>query len=1120
MTGDITLLMTKGIGWRAEPDMTVDVSTPLVSALTYVNMRLSVFPLAVRDKKPPKLFKWDSFQHTLPTEEQVNSLFRASDANIAIATGAVSCLIGFDIDGDRGKSHADDVIQNKIRRDTREAMADTLWVETGGGGLHIWIRYNPDEFAEGESAAREIKSAVLWRGTDGHSEIRLKGNGGYVVAPPSVHPTGSKYRFIKGNMIAKLSKNQILDLIRCFRQIDGVRRSNVQREQEKKEDIVPLPALTELDDERVMDIVVILRPYYLKGRRHDFVLFLSGWLRKEGIAIESARKIVEGLAEGDEELHDRLATLQDTYSKESLDEVKGYQGLLEILQTQLGSADTADQILKEAKSVFPENRLDDNSDDNSASSAMQGDRDGDENDEDDRNTKAKKALQHTQSHSKELFLNEFGRAFAAMYVDDHTEIHPMDERRFRNWISSVYYREEDDLLAEEDIKKVVRILEAQAEFDSDVPRHRLDVRVRGCNKEKEHKFETNRDYYDGYEQGDEDEDVEDFDEIYYDLTNRKWEAVRITAEGWKIVKNPPILFRRYGGERAQPHPDRNYDKDVLNQFISLLNVRSDDHKLLLKGLLPSLLWPNTTPKPVLMEPAAHGSGKTTMFELIKDSIDPNTTKTASIPKELFNLKQYLAHNYMSFFDNVSYLSDEQSDTLCRAVTGSGDMKRKLYENDEDIIYNYRRIIGLNGINNAATRPDLLDRGIIIELEKIERKDRKLLRAIKREYNKLKPKLLAFYLDIIVKVLKERQQWRGIDEDFFGLKQLIMDNGGLPRLADWVILAEQIAAKVAQKQGETYEKGEFLRAFDRNLKVLNVEAIKESLVAEALITFMTDMEIFKKGVNRDKYGDAYSHWEGSSTLLLADLNRFIDTHPTVKISTKSKTWPQSSAVLGKEIRRLSLNLAALGIIIQSKRTESNVIYQITKMATLPTVSTSGVKTRSDDGQNPVDSDVGKPTAVPTGDNGQDCAQNNVGCRDVGTVETITNSEDNKDKNGNNDGNGGASGSSGDIFRLPLDGGGNSTTTVPLLDGKDYVAFDLEWINEGDSDTVNRTIHTAAFVDNRGNQKVLHISDFGDFEPALLQAITDEILKYPASMGWYTAGISKGTRNHLGGGVSTA
>jgi hypothetical protein len=37
------------------------------------------------------------------------------------------------------------------------------------------------------------------------------------------------------------------------------------------------------------------------------ILFLSGWLRKEGIVIESARKIVEGLADDGDKLYDRQA---------------------------------------------------------------------------------------------------------------------------------------------------------------------------------------------------------------------------------------------------------------------------------------------------------------------------------------------------------------------------------------------------------------------------------------------------------------------------------------------------------------------------------------------------------------------------------------------------------------------------------------------------------------------------------------------------------------------------------------------------------------------------------------------------------------------------------------------
>ncbi len=86
-------------------------------------------------------------------------------------------------------------------------------------------------------------------------------------------------------------------------------------------------------------------------------------------------------------------------------------------------------------------------------------------------------------------------------------------------------------------------------------------------------------------------------------------------------------------------------------------------------------------------------------------------------------------------------------------------------------------------------------------------------------------------------------------------------------------------------------------------------------------------------------------------------------------------------------------------------------------------------------------------------------------------------------------------------------------------ENYVAFDLEW---KESDTGDRSIYAAAFVDNHGNRKVFHISDFANSEPDLLRAITNEILKYPASIGWYTTGVAKKmSSNHKGtGGVSAA
>ena len=108
----------------------------------------------------------------------------------------------------------------------------------------------------------------------------------------------------------------------------------------------------------------------------------------------------------------------------------------------------------------------------------------------------------------------------------------------------------------------------------------------------------------------------------------------------------------------------------------------------------------------------------------------------------------------------------------------------------------------------------------------------------------------------------------------------------------------------------------------------------------------------------------------------------------------------------------------------------------------------------------------------------------------------------------------------VEKLRNSNNNNHHDSSPL---QDYVAFDLEWTNNNDDNGIgSRTIYAAAFVDNHGNQKVLHISDFAGSETQLLQAIIDEILKYSASIGWYTTGVAKGKiSNHKGiGGVCAA
>ena len=94
------------------------------------------------------------------------------------------------------------------------------------------------------------------------------------------------------------------------------------------------------------------------------------------------------------------------------------------------------------------------------------------------------------------------------------------------------------------------------------------------------------------------------------------------------------------------------------------------------------------------------------------------------------------------------------------MTGSGFSKRQLYTDDDDIIYSFKRCIGFNGINLGATKADLLDRGLIIHLEQIPEEKRRKIKDIWNDFNEIKPQLLGYIFDILVKVLKENR-WHGI-----------------------------------------------------------------------------------------------------------------------------------------------------------------------------------------------------------------------------------------------------------------------------------------------------------------------------------------------------------------------
>src|SRR5215210_2595277 len=85
-------------------------------------------------------------------------------------------------------------------------------------------------------------------------------------------------------------------------------------------------------------------------------------------------------------------------------------------------------------------------------------------------------------------------------------------------------------------------------------------------------------------------------------------------------------------------------------------------------------------------------------------------------------------------DNLSGLSPWLSDALCRIAIGGGLRTRELYSDTNEVLIDVQRPIILNGIDDIATRQDLIDRAIIINLEPIPDNKRKPETEFWREFN--------------------------------------------------------------------------------------------------------------------------------------------------------------------------------------------------------------------------------------------------------------------------------------------------------------------------------------------------------------------------------------------------
>jgi hypothetical protein len=440
----------------------------------------------------------------------------------------------------------------------------------------------------------------------------------------------------------------------------------------------------------------------------------------------------------------------------------------------------------------------------------------------------------------ELFHAPDGTGFADLDVNGHRETWSIRSKGFRRWLARQYFEATAGAPSSEALRSALNVIEARAHFDG--PEREVDVRVGGLDGR-----------------------------LYLDLADKAWRAVEIGTDGWRVINNPPVRFRRTAGMRALPMPEKGSSVAAVRSF---LNVRTDDDFVLVIAWLLAALR-DRGPYPVLVLTGEQGSAKSTFAAILRALLDPNTAPLRALPREDRDLFIAATNGHVLAFDNVSGLPGWLSDTLCRLATGGGFAARQLFTDADETLFEAMRPIILNGIEDIVTRPDLADRAVFLTLEPIPEERRRAEEQLWAAFQKERPRILGALLDAVVHGLRRLPQTR--------LERL-------PRMADFALWATACETAL-------WPAGRFWSAYCSNRDEAVEGVIDADSVAAAVRAIMATR----------------AEWTGTASGLLVALGEAAG-----EAVRKSKSWPDTPRALAGRLRRAATFLRKIGIEVAFRR----------------------------------------------------------------------------------------------------------------------------------------------------------------------------------------------------------
>jgi hypothetical protein len=469
-------------------------------------------------------------------------------------------------------------------------------------------------------------------------------------------------------------------------------------------------------------------------------------------------------------------------------------------------------------------------------------------------TQAAELVRYAEAEGVHLFADAERDVYVSIALGCHVETYPLRNKDFKLWLIRKYYERNGKPPGSQALQDALDTLAAKALFDGG---ECCAVHIRLA---------------------------EHAGKIYLDLGDEEWQVVEIDTDGWRVIKKSPVKFIRKRGMQALPLPTEG---GTLADLRPLVNVPDDNLWLLLLTWIVAALRPSG-PYGVLILHGEAGACKSSLTRMLRRLIDPNKAALRPKPKTEHDLVIAASNGWVCAFDNLSFIDQDMSDALCRLATGAGFATRKLYTDDEEVVFEVQRPVIINSIGETATKSDLLDRGLILQLPYVADEERLDERELRAKFDAISGAVLGALLAALSSALK-------------GYSSVELTSK--PRMADFA----KWGCVAASALGWDQEK--FLAAYKSNREIAQSTAREASSgLSDLLVSLLKDKD----------------EWEGLASSLLGILRS-----RATEEQVRSKGFPKTSVALGKALTRIAPAMRTTGIAIDRKHSDNGTVWKLTK-----------------------------------------------------------------------------------------------------------------------------------------------------------------------------------------------